>query len=267
MLVDSHCHLNFDSFDEDRIEVLDRARLSGVSRIVNPGIDAATSLEAVRLAGTYPQVYAAVGVHPNEASTWDDRSEAAIRDLASKPGVVAIGEIGLDYYWDRAPEPLQKEIFRRQLRLAGELNLPVIIHNREATDDILAILGEWVEDLAASNPDLAEHPGVLHSFSAGLTEAEQAIDLGFFIGITGPVTFKKAQVLQTVVESVPIERLVVETDAPFLTPHPHRGKRNEPAYVRFVAEKIGELRNLPAAVVAEVTTHNAERLFNWRTTT
>jgi TatD DNase family protein len=263
-LTDTHCHLDFEAFDLDREQVIQRARAAGLSHILNPGIDLDTSRQALRLAEQYAEVYVAVGVHPNSATCWDDTTYAALRSLAEHPRVVAIGEIGLDYYRDHAPRDLQRSVLRRQLVLAGETGLPVILHNRDASDDLLDILAEWRSELETNNSPLATNPGVLHSFSGSLETARQALDLGFQIGITGPVTFKNAAGLQDVVKSIPTGRLLVETDAPFLTPHPLRGKRNEPAYVALTAEKIAVLHGLAAEELARITTANAGRLFHWR---
>lgn len=264
MLADTHCHLDFDLFTPDREAVIARARQAGVDRILNPGIDLESSRAALELAEKYDIVYAAVGVHPNESTTWDGDTLRTLRELASHPKVVAIGEIGLDYYRDRAPRDLQQKVFQEQLMLAAELSLPVVIHNRQASDDVMEILKEWQVELMGANVLLAEHPGVLHSFSASEQAAHEAIGLNFYIGITGPVTFKNAPDLQQLVAHIPLDRLLIETDAPFLTPHPHRGERNEPAYVRFVAEKIAELHNLPVEMVSNSTSINAGRLFHWK---
>jgi len=268
-LADTHCHLDFNLFNEDREQVLERARQAGLLHILNPGIDLASSRLAQKLAETYDSVCAAVGVHPNDSLTWEEASPTgggtlqALRELAARPKVVAIGEIGLDYYRERAPHAVQQAVFRRQLDLAAELALPVVVHNRQASADVLRILAEWQSGLAKSGSPLADRPGVLHSYAGDLVTARQAISLGFLIGITGPVTFKNALDLQKVVSALPLESLLIETDAPFLTPHPHRGQRNEPAYVRMVAEKIAFLHNRPVSVVAETTSANASRLFNW----
>lgn len=270
MLVDTHCHLDFRQFDEDREDVLKRAGQAGVVRILNPGIDLESSRAAIELAEAHPEVFAAVGVHPNEALIWEDGTLQVLRELAKRSKVVAIGEIGLDYYRDRAPQEKQQQIFRKQLELAAETGLPVVIHTRDAdgqergaTADVLDMLSEWKTELSKTNPALAERPGVLHSFSSDETAAQRAIDLNFRIGITGPVTFRNAPGLQRVVSSLPIDHLLVETDAPYLTPHPYRGQRNEPAYVRLVIEKIAQIHNLPFDRVANATSDSAERLFNW----
>lgn len=271
MLVDTHCHLNFESFDQDRAAVLERAAQAGVGRVLNPGIDLETSRAAVELAEAHPAVYAAVGVHPNDGSTWDATTLDELRRLAGHPKAAAIGEIGLDYYWERTEHSVQRKVFVEQLGLAAELGLPVVIHVRDANPDdrramrdALDILTEWQTSLSARGVDLAERPGVLHSFSGDVDDALRAATHKFWIGVTGPVTFKKAEILRQVVAEAPVDRLLIETDAPFLTPHPHRGERNEPAYVRFIAEKIAAVRNLELDHLVQITTESAERLFRWQ---
>lgn len=271
MLADTHCHLNFESFDQDRSEVLERAAQAGVQRVLNPGIDVETSQAAVELAQAYPAVYAAVGVHPNDAAGWRESTLDELRRMAADPKVVAIGEIGLDYYWQRSAPALQQEVFQQQLFLAADLGLPVVIHVRNhsaedcrAMQDVLDILEEWQLGLAARGHELAERPGVLHSFSGDLQDARRAIASGFYLGVTGPVTYKKADTLRQVVAGITADRLLIETDAPFLTPHPHRGERNEPAYVRFTAEKIAVVREMELENLVQITTESAERLFRWQ---
>ncbi len=263
MLTDTHCHLDFEQFDEDREEVIARALYAGLVRILNPAVDLPTSRRALALAEKYEFVYAAVGMHPNSALEWTDETTDALREMAAHPKVVAIGEIGLDYYWDDAPHDVQVYVFRAQLELAAELGLPVIIHNREAGMDILPMLTDWQAQLAAAGRPLAKHPGVLHSFSGTEAQAHQAIAANFYLGVTGPVTFKNAVDLQSLISNLPLTQLLIETDAPYLTPHPFRGKRNEPARVALVAGKIAELRSLPLDEVARVTGENAARLFGW----
>jgi TatD DNase family protein len=270
MLTDTHCHLDFDNFDYERTEVIDRARSAGVVRILNPGINVLTSENALKIAQQYPEVYAAVGVHPNEADSWDEETVNRLRILAAQPNVVAIGEIGLDYYRDRTLPEKQLIIFKSQLDLAAELGLPVIIHtrnsstdDRKATSDAINILTIWIEKLNDSNSELAACPGVLHSFSGDLISAHNAITLNFCLGITGPVTYKNSDELQQVVGSVPLKNLLIETDAPFLTPHPFRGKRNEPAYVKYIAEKIAEIQELSYDIVVGTSQINSERIFRW----
>lgn len=258
-LIDTHCHLNFNRYDDDRDEVVARATEQGVTRIVIPGIDIDTTRQALALSEQYPGIYVGAGIHPNSTAAFTDADIATIRALADHDKVVAIGEIGIDYHWDYSPPETQKRAFRAQLDLAAELELPVIIHNREASDDVMDVLEAWV---AAGLPDrIKDRPGVLHSFSAPQSTADRALAIGFYLGFTGPVTFKKANDLRTVVRTVPEDRILVETDGPFLTPEPKRGKRNEPAYVRFVAHKIAELKGHTPEEMAAITTANAERLF------
>jgi TatD DNase family protein len=258
-LVDTHCHLNFDRYDEDRQSVLERADDSGVKRIINPGTDIDSSRASIDLAGQYPGVvFAAVGVHPNSTADWSSETLAAIERLAVENRVVAIGEIGLDYYWDKSPPETQKVAFEQQLELANKLKLPVIIHNREASEDVLPTLEKWAREL----PDaLRSRPGVLHSFSAEADYANRAIEAGFYLGFTGPITFKKAESLRQVAATVPLDRILVETDGPFLTPHPYRGKRNEPAYIPYIIERLAALHQVSDEEMARITTKNAERLF------
>ncbi len=258
-LIDTHCHLDFNAYDGLRDEIVAEAAASGVTRIINPGTDLERSRAAIALAETYPGVYAAVGVHPNSTADFSPTHLATLHDLAAHPKVVALGEIGLDYYWEDSPKDVQWAAFETQLNLAAALELPVIIHNRDASDDVLAVLAAWTAALPAA---LRERPGVLHSFSAPQSAAERGLALGFYLGFTGPVTFKNADDLRHIAARVPADRLLVETDGPFLTPHPYRGRRpNHPAYVRFIAERLAALRAIPYEDFAAQTTANAERLF------
>jgi TatD DNase family protein len=254
MLIDTHCHLDFDRFDADRDEVIRRALEAGVARMIVPAIDLENCTAVLRLTEQYESLFAAVGVHPNSTAVLPPNWLETVKAFARRDKVVAIGEIGLDYYWDDAPKEAQHEALRRQLALAAELELPVIIHNREASADVIRLLAE--SPLAGT-----ERPGVLHSFSADWATAQAALDMGFYLGFTGPVTFKKANDLRDIAAKVPPDKILVETDAPFLTPHPFRGKRNEPGYVRFVAERIAAVRGVDTAVFAAQTTANARRLF------
>ncbi|MEJ2759273.1 MAG: TatD family hydrolase [Anaerolineales bacterium] len=260
---DTHCHLDFDRFDDDRDAVIQRAVEKGLTRMLVPGVDLDSSRAAVTLADRNSHVYAAVGVHPNYGSIWSEEVYDQLAELADHPKVVAIGEIGLDYYWDETPKPLQKKMLKRQLGLAAEKELPVIIHNREAHEDVFEILLDWQKVLAENQSPLAEKPGVLHSYSGNIIQAEKLFDAGFYLGITGPVTFKNAPELQVVASQAPETRLLIETDSPYLTPHPYRGKRNEPAYVYYVAEKIATLRGISPKAVGEFTSRNAKILFDW----
>lgn len=259
-LIDTHAHLDFRQFDPDRQAVVERARAAGVAAIVNVGADLDSSRRAVQLAGEYGMVYAAVGMHPHDAKQLDGAVLAELRELARQPKVVAVGEIGLDFYRDRSPRDMQRRAFRAQLAWAAKLGKPVVIHDRDAHDEIMEILTDWTAGLATS--PLASRVGVLHTFSGDLSMAERAMALGFYISISGPVTYKNARQLPEIVSALPLDRLLVETDCPFLTPHPHRGKRNEPAYVRLVAERIAALRGIPFDDLAEATTANAKRLFD-----
>lgn len=263
-LVDTHCHLDFERFDADRDAVVERARRAGVRRMVVPGLDLDTSAAAIALTERYDGVFAAVGVHPNSIGPTPpslDETMQRLAELAVHPKVVAVGEIGLDYHWDETPHPIQHTWLAAQLALAGALGLPVILHNRESTADLLALLQDWV---ARGLPEgLAHRPGVLHSFSAGAADAAAALRLGFYLGFTGPLTFKNADELRQVAASAPADRIVVETDSPFLTPHPHRGERNEPAYVQHVAEALAAVRGIDERAAAQLTTANAGVLFGW----
>ncbi|GAB4428570.1 MAG: TatD family hydrolase [Anaerolineales bacterium] len=271
VLTDTHCHLDFHKFDEERGDVIRRAEKAGLVRILIPALSVTSSLSAVKLAESHPMLYAAIGVQPNESLTWDNASTAALRELAANPKVVAIGEIGLDYYWNSAPHQHQQRVFREQLELAAELELPVVIHMREKGDadhgpcaaDLLNMLEKWVAGLGPGKEALKANPGVLHSFSGNLETARRAIALNFHIGVTGPVTFKNALKKQEMIAQLPLERLLIETDAPYLTPHPHRGKRNEPAFVCEIADKIAQLQSRNREEVAAITTANAARLFSW----
>jgi TatD DNase family protein len=263
-LVDTHCHLNFDNFNQDRASVVEKARKNGITRILNPGVDVATSKTALDCAYSFPEVYAAVGVHPNDAISWTQDSLSQIRDLAVEKKVVAIGEIGLDYFRDRATKEQQQSILRQQLDLAAELELPVIIHNRDADGDIREILQEWHNRLMSNGCKLADNPGILHAYSGDLDLANDMVLHKFKIGIAGPITFTKSTMLQSMVVSLSLNAFVIETDAPFLSPHPYRGKRNEPANVRIVAEKIAELKNESLDNVAITSASEADKLFRWR---
>lgn len=257
-LFDTHCHLDFSAYDADRAEVVARAAAAGVTRVLNPGIDLPTSRAAVELAASFGGLYAAVGVHPNSSADFAPALLDALRALAAAPNVVAVGEIGLDYYRDRSPRDRQLAAFEQQLALAAALELPVIIHNRDASDDVLAALANWVPGLP---PALKDRPGVLHSFSASPATAERALALGFYLGFTGPITYKKADDVRAAARLAPLERVLVETDGPFLPPVPFRGQRNEPAYIPYIVEALAQLKALPAADTAAATWENARRLF------
>jgi len=257
-LIDTHCHLNFHSYDEDRDAVIERANAAGVRTIIIPGIDPATSREALDLAKQHSGIYAAVGVHPNDTVDFNNATLTDIAQLAHQAKVIAIGEIGLDYYWDKSPKSQQQMAFEQQLTLATQRELPVIIHNREASEDTVRTLEQWVQSLPDS---LKTRPGVMHSFSGTQDIAERALAIGFYLGFTGPITFNKADELRAVAAAVPLDRILVETDGPFLTPHPYRGKRNESAYIPYIVERIAALHNLTPSEMGQITTENAQRLF------
>jgi TatD DNase family protein len=251
LLVDTHAHLDMEQFDGDRAQALQRASEAGVEWLVDVGADLAGSRRAVDLAGNEPRIWAAVGIHPHDAATLTPEALAELTDLAQRPRVVAIGEIGLDYYRDLSPRTLQQEAFATQLDLARRLHLPVIVHNRDAHADTLSLL-------RAAGGGLR---GVMHCFSGDLELARQVLDLGLHLGLAGPLTYPKATCLAEVARWAPMDRLLVETDCPYLAPQPCRGRRNEPAYVRWVAERLAELRGCPFTVVAQATSANAAALF------
>jgi TatD DNase family protein len=256
MFVDSHAHIDGPEFDSDRDEVLQRARDAGVGTILNVGTGDPHSgafESAARLAEQHEDIYTAVGVHPHDARLYDDSAEELIGKLLSGPRVIAWGEIGLDFHYDNSPRDVQLEVFRRQLRAARQLGVPVIIHTREAEHETIEILRDEWQD--------SQLPGIMHCFSGSAALASQCVELGFSISFSGIVTFKKADDLRAVAEGVPLERLLIETDCPYLTPVPHRGKRNEPAYVVEVARCLAELRGMTVDEMGELTTRNFSRIF------
>jgi TatD DNase family protein len=260
-LIDSHAHLDFPQFDGDRDAVIARAREAGLVAIVNAGTSLESSRASVALADRVDFIYAAVGIHPHDAKTLTPTVLDELRALARHPKVVAVGEIGLDYYRDLSPRPVQRRAFADQLALAAELGLPAVIHSRDAHDDVLDMLRDWLSSPPRAGGTKGGRCGVLHSYAAGPDRLDEVLALGFYVGISGPVTFKKADLLRQVAAQVPIDRLLIETDSPYLTPEPHRGKRNEPAHVRYVAQTIARARHVTERKVALATTDNARRLF------
>ncbi len=260
MWVDTHCHLILDSFEADLEEVLERAREADVRRIVVPGIDLPTSRKAVSLAEATPGLHAAVGIHPHHAAAWSEAAGDELRDLCASPAVVAIGEIGLDYYREHAPRGTQLEALRAQLDLAGDLQLPVILHNRNSVEDLLNELEAWTMHLPEGN---RTRPGVLHAFSGGRKAGQRATGVGFYIGVGGPLTYPNADGQREVTAQLPLSNLLIETDAPYLAPQPRRGKRNEPAFVRFVGATLATVRGIEVNEIAERTSSNAAQLFGW----
>lgn len=261
MLFDTHAHLDSGRFDPDRDAVIARARQAGVTRIITCATDLASSEAAIDLAERNAGIWATVGVHPHEASAvCAEASEGCAVDalalarlcrMAARGAVVAVGEIGLDYHYDFSPREMQQAVFASQLKLAASLEMPVVLHNRESDDDFCRVF----DDVPATIK------GVLHCFSSDAPMAQWALSRGLYIGVDGPITFKKANALRSVIATVPLERLLIETDCPYLAPHPVRGKRNEPAYVRYVAEGLAALLGLDVDSVVRVTTCNAQELF------
>jgi TatD DNase family protein len=259
-LTDSHCHLTLPEFEGDLEDVLQRATDAGVTKLLVPGIDLESSARAVSLSDRYPQIYAAVGIHPHAASSWSQDAERRILDMLQSERVVAIGEIGLDYYRRLSPPAAQRVAFEAQLRIAAERGLPVVIHNRQAMDDVLGFTLDWAAQLTGS---LAGRAGVMHAFSADADSASRSVQAGFYIGIAGPITYPNAQDRRDLALGMPLNRLLVETDSPALPPQPFRGKRNEPSHVRIVAQALGQVRGISLDETARVTSENAATLFSW----
>jgi len=255
LLVDSHAHLDAGLFAKDRDQVISRAREAGVAVVVNVGSDLRSSEFSVKLAQRYEEVFAAVGFHPHNAAKMGDGDLDKLAELAQHPKVVAIGEIGLDFYRNLSPREVQKEAFKKQLELAERLSLPVIIHSRNAQGEVLSILTEWARRSKRARP-----LGVLHCFSGDGELGERYIEMGFLISIAGPVTYPSSHAVE-IASDIPLEKLLIETDCPFLTPHPYRGQRNEPSYLSFIVEKIGDIKGVPPHLVAERTAENAVQLF------
>lgn len=252
MFIDTHVHLNADQYEEDVEEVIERALEAKVERMVVVGFDTKTIHKAMELVEKYPFIYGVIGWHPVDAIDCKESDLEWIKELSSHPKVVGIGETGLDYHWDKSPKGIQQELFRKQIRLAKEVKLPIIIHNRDATGDTVRILQE---------EDAQEVGGIMHCYGGSVETARQCIDMNFLISLGGPVTFKNAKMPKEVAKEIPLEKLLIETDAPYLAPHPYRGKRNEPSYVPLVAEEIARLKDIPVEQVAKQTTENAIHLF------
>lgn len=253
MYFDSHAHLDGERFDEDRDLVINRAKANGIELIMNPGADFDSSVRAVELAQKYDMIYAAVGIHPHDASSLDEHMLSMIEMLSKKPKVQAIGEIGLDFHYDYSPRDVQRHWFREQLRLAKRLNLPVIIHDREANQETFDTL---------SDENAFETGVLMHCYSGSAELAKAYVKKGAYISIAGPVTFKNSRKLIEVVGAVPLDRLMIETDSPYMTPEPFRGKRNESLYVTYVCEKIAQIKGIDLSEAARATTANAKMFFN-----
>ena len=251
MLIDSHAHLEMRDFDHDRDEVVLRAKEAGVDAIVTVGTNLRECRKAVALAAQYDAVYAALGIHPHDVKSIDEKTYDVVRELVRRPKVVAYGEIGLDFFRNRSPREVQLRFFGEQLEMADEFDLPVIIHDREAHAEILKMLTGWK----------GKRGGIIHCFSGDAAMAKKCLDMGFYISIPGPVTYPKSDRLLEVVRQVPLDRLMVETDAPYLTPQPYRGKRNEPSYVVHTAKKVAEVKGLTPAEIGAATSKNARAVF------
>ncbi len=251
MLFDTHTHLDDEKFDTDRDELIESFKSEGLTLLVNIGADMKTSEASVKLAEKYDFIYATVGVHPNVTGDMTEEDLARLKELASHEKVVAIGEIGLDYHYDEPDPEIQKEWFRKQLILAKELNLPYVVHDRDAHADVMEI----IKSVGYTN-------GVMHCFSGSVEMAKEVTKMGMYVSIAGQVTFKNAPKVQAVASTVPLDKLLIETDSPYLTPEPFRGKRNNSAYVRYTAEKIAELRGMTFEEIAKVTMENGKRFYN-----
>lgn len=254
MYIDTHAHLTFPEFQLDLPDVIKRAKAAGVEAIINIALDDEAIAKSVALSEEYPEyLFLAAGLHPQEASQWNDGSYRKYRELALKHKLVAVGETGLDYHYQLSPIEQQKEAFRRFLQLAQELNLPAVIHSRDAAQDTLTIMRE---------ENRGKLKGVLHCFAGDMALGQGALDMGLYLSFTGNITFPKAEIIREAARSVPLDRILIETDCPFLAPQAFRGTRNEPAYVVSVAKKIAELKGLTAEELASQTTKNAKALFN-----
>ena len=253
ILFDTHAHLDDPKFDEDREQIIKRCKDEGVAYIVNIGSNIATSVKSINLSKKHDFIYAAVGVHPHDSKGMDENSCAILEELAKNNDKVrAIGEIGLDYHYDYSPRDIQKKRFAEQIDLAKQIGLPVIIHNREAHEDTLRILRQsGVKDVG----------GVFHSYSGSVEMMREVLKLNMYISISGPVTYKNARKTVEVAREVPLDRLLIETDSPYLTPVPHRGERNYPGYVKYVAEKIAAIREVELDEIANAALKNGRRLF------
>ncbi|MDQ2086360.1 TatD family hydrolase [Herbivorax sp. ANBcel31] len=252
MFFDSHAHYDDEKFNEDRREIIKEAFKNGVSYILNASSSRESVPKAVSLADEYENFYAAIGIHPHDAKDMDEEFIEVLEDYAKNKKVVAIGEIGLDYYYDFSPKSIQKNVFERQINLAKDIKLPIIIHDRDAHEDVLNIV---------KNEKAKEVGGVFHCFSGSVEMAKIVMDNNFYISLGGTVTFKNARKAVEVAEYVPIERLLIETDCPYLAPEPYRGKRNYSGYVKFVAQKIADIKGMELEEVAQKTTDNAKKIF------
>jgi len=252
-MIDTHCHLDFPDYNDDRAAILTAAREAGITKLVNIGCDLKSSQASVDLANQHPEIYAAIGFHPHDAKNYDDRMEQQLREMANNFKVVAIGEVGLDFYRDRSPRDVQRTVFVRQMNLARELGLPLIIHIRDAYEEAIDML---IAEKAYENNV------VLHCFSGTPKEARRALDYGMFLSFGGVLTFSNSR-LPELVRDVPLDQILLETDAPFLTPHPHRGTRNQPAMVALVYRKLADVLNRDIKEIETIIDANAQRFFEF----
>ncbi len=262
MLFDSHAHINSERYNDDRDAIIEAIEKSDLEYVMDIGYDLESSVKAVDHAGKYSWCYAAVGCHPHDTKTMDEMTLTMFRGLAKKPKVKAIGEIGLDYYYNHSEKDVQQHWFRRQIQLALELEMPIVIHDRDANDDVMRILKEEGVFSKSRIEKLGDAKLLLHCFSGSKELAHQYVKLGATISIAGPITYKNARKTIEVVEEVPIEHLLIETDAPYLTPEPFRGKRNQPDYVEYTARKVAEIKKMDYEEVARITCDNAKRFFS-----
>lgn len=251
-MIDSHAHLDEERFDEDRDELIKSLKENAISYVINPSSDMETSRRVVKLSNRYDNIFAAVGIHPHDAEGFKEEDLDELRELSKDERVVAIGEIGLDYYYDNSPREIQKEVFKKQLELAYELDLPVIIHTRDAMGDTYDILKEFEGRVR----------GVMHCYTGSIEMAEKFMKLGFYISIAGPVTFKNAVNVREMAKQIPLERLLIETDSPYLAPVPNRGKRNDPTNVRYVADMLANLKEIQIDKIIEHSRENTVKLFS-----
>lgn len=252
MLFDTHSHLNVKQFEQDEGKVIQRAKDNGVSKIAVVGFDYPTIEKAIELSKNYEGIYPIIGWHPTEAGSYSDEVEEKLTKLVKKEKIIALGEMGLDYHWMEDPKEIQIESFRKQIQLAKKLKLPIVIHNRESTEDVYQVLKE---------EDIQEIGGIMHSFNLSPEWLEKFLALGMHISFSGVLTFKNAPKVKESAKRVPLNRVLIETDAPYLSPEPHRGTRNEPSYVRFVAEELARLHDVSLEEIADITTKNAIELF------
>lgn len=253
MLIDTHCHLDFKDFDNDRDEVIERARESGVSVIINVGTSLESCEKTLELAKKHSGIFASLGVHPHGADKTGDEVISKLKDMAKDKKVVAIGETGLDFYRNKSPRDVQKALFAKFIRLSRELQLPLIIHNREADEEVLSLLKEEAK---------GEPRGVMHCFSGDRNFLKRCLDAGLLVSFTCNLSFKNAFRLKDTAAFAPIDKILLETDAPFLAPEAHRGKRNEPSYIRYLAKELARIKNMTVEDIESITTENAARFFN-----